>query len=72
MGEKAIKLNIPASVMHKDFTEPFDGCQRIIFFSLSIYDAVKELLHSPLFRGKQYAEFEKVYTSGQKRLYMYI
>ncbi len=33
MGEKAIKLIIPADVMHKDFTEPLDGCQRIIFFS---------------------------------------
>ena len=55
--------------MHKDFSEQLIGRQRIVFFFLSIYDAVKELLRSPRFRGKQYTVFEKVYTSGQKLLY---
>ena len=69
MGKKAVKLNIPAGVMHRDFTEPADGAQRIIFFFRSIYDAIKELLRAPRFRGKQYFEFEKVYSAGQKRQY---
>ena len=69
MGKKAVKLNIPAGVMHRDFTEPADGAQRIIFFFRSIYDAIKELLRAPRFRGKQYFEYEKVYSAGQKRQY---
>jgi hypothetical protein len=69
MGKKAVRLNIPAGVMHKDFTEPADGCQRMVFFFRSMYDAVKELLRSPRFRGRQYTEFEKVYTAGNKRQY---
>ena len=75
MGKNAVKLNIPAGVMHRDFTEPADGAQRIIFFFRSIYDAIKELLRAPRFRrntasnSKQYFEFEKVYSAGQKRQY---
>jgi hypothetical protein len=46
MGKKAVRLNIPAGVMHKDFTEPADGCQRLVFFFRSMYDAVKELLRT--------------------------
>ncbi len=67
MGGKAVRLNIPAGVMQKDFTEQADGCQRMVFFFRSMYDAVKELPRCPRFRGRQYTEFEKVYTSGQKR-----
>ena len=58
MGKNAVKLDIPAGVMQRDFTEPADGAQRIVFFFRSIYDAVKELLRSPRFWGKQYTEFE--------------
>ena len=34
---------------------------------MSVYDAVKQLLRSSRFAGKQYTQFEKVYTPGQKR-----
>ena len=31
-------------VQRADFTEPLDGCQRLIFFFRSLYNAIKELL----------------------------
>ena len=67
MRKKAVKLNIPDGVQERDFSEPADGCQRMVFFFRSLYDAVKQLLRSSRFAGKQYTEFERVYTPGQKR-----
>ena len=69
MGKKAIKLNIPAGVLQKDFSEPADGAQRMVFFYRSLYDAIKQLLRSARFKGRQYTEFEKVYSVGHKRQY---
>ena len=43
MGKKAVKqlkLNIPGGVMWKVFSEPEDGCQHMVFFFRSLYDAV--------------------------------
>jgi hypothetical protein len=71
MGQKAFKLNIPAGVMQRDFTEQADGCQRLVFFSRSIYDAIKELLRASRFRNKQYTEFEMCYSAGQARKRQY-
>ena len=70
MGNKAVKLIIPAGEMQRDFTEKADGCQRMVFFFLSIYDALEELLRGSRFRDKQYTD-EMCYTAGQgrKRLY---
>ena len=67
MRRKAVKLNIPDGVQQRDFTVRADGSQRMVFFFRSLYDAVKQLLRSSRFAGKQYTQFEKVYTSGQKR-----
>ena len=69
MGKKAVKLNIPAGVKQKDFSEPADGAQRMVFFYRSLYDAIKQLLRNARFKGKQYTEFEKVYSVGHKRQY---
>ena len=69
MGKKAVKLNIPAGVMQKDLSEPEDGCQRMVFFYRSLYDAAKQLLRCSRFRGRQYFEFEKACTAGRKRQY---
>jgi hypothetical protein len=41
MGEKAVRINIPAGVMQKDFNKPADGYQRMVFFFRSMYDAVR-------------------------------
>ncbi len=65
MRKKAVKLNIPDGVQERDFSEPADGCQRMVFFFRSLYDAVKQLLRSSRFAGKQHTEFERVYTPGQ-------
>ena len=35
-------------VQRADFTEPLDGCQRLIFFFRSLYYAIKELLKKTL------------------------
>lgn len=67
MGRKAVKLNIPGGVLQKDFSEPADGAQRMVFFYRSLYDAVKQLLRSARLAGRQYTGFEKVYSAGQKR-----
>jgi hypothetical protein len=69
MGKKAIDLNIPGGVMSRDFTEPDDGPQRLVFFFRSLYDAIKQLARNTRFKGKQYHEFEVAYTAGQKRKY---
>ena len=69
MGKKAVDLNIPGGVMSRDFTQPEDGPQRLVFFFRSLYDAIKELISRSRFKGKQYTQFEPVYTSGQKRKY---
>ena len=69
MGRKAVKLNIPGGVLQKDFTEPADGAQRIVFYFRSMYDAVKQLLRSARLAGRQHTEFEKVFSVGQKRKY---
>ena len=69
MGKKAIDLNIPGGVMSRDFTEPADGSQRLVFFFRSLYDAVKQLASNTRFAGKQYTEFEMVHTVGNKRKY---
>lgn len=69
MGKKALKLNIPGGVLQKDFSEPADGAQRMVFFFRSLYDAVKQLLRSARLAGRQYTEFEKVYSVGHKRKY---
>ena len=52
-----------------DFSEPADGAQRMVFFFRSLYDAVKQLLRSARLAGRQYTEFEKVYSVGHKRKY---
>ena len=64
MGKKAIDLNIPGGVMSRDFTEPDDGPQRLVFFFRSLYDAIKQLARNTRFKGKQYHEFELLYTAG--------
>ena len=69
MGNKAVKLNIPAGVQEKDFSEPADGAQQMVFFYRSLYDAIKQLLRNARFKGRQYTEFEKVYSVGHKRQY---
>ena len=69
MGKKAIDLNIPGGVMSRDFTEKADGSQRLIFFYRSLYDAIKQLAKNSRNAGKQYTEFELVYTAGNKRKY---
>ena len=69
MGKKAIDLNIPGGVMSRDFTEKADGSQRLIFFYRSLYDAIKQLAKNSRNAGKQYTEFELVYTPGNKRKY---
>jgi hypothetical protein len=69
MGKKAVDLNMPGGVMSRDFTEPEDGPQRLVFFYRSLYDAIKQLISSSRFKGKQYTQFELVYSSGQKRKY---
>ena len=71
MGKKAVKLHIPAGVMQRDFTEKADGCQRLVFFFRSIYDAIKELLRASRFRNRQYTEFEKCFSDGQGRKRQY-
>ncbi len=71
MGKTAVKLNIPAGVMQRDFTEKADGCQRLVFFFQSIYDAIKELLLASLLRNKQYTEFEMCYSAGLARKRQY-
>jgi hypothetical protein len=67
MGKQAVKLNMPGGVLQKDFSEPADGAQRMIFFYRSLYDAVKQLLRSARLAGRQYTGFERVYSVGQKR-----
>jgi hypothetical protein len=71
MGKHAVKLNMPGGVLQKDFSEPADGAQRMIFFYRSLYYAVKQLLRSVRFAGRQHTGFEKVYSdsAGQKRKY---
>jgi hypothetical protein len=71
MGKKAIKFNIPAGVLQKDFSEPADGAQRMVFFYRSLYNAIKQLLRNlnARFKGMQYTEFAKVYSVGHKRQY---
>ena len=71
MGKQAVKLNMPGGVLRKDFSEPADGAQRMIFFYRSLYDAVKQLLRSVRLAGRQHTGFEKVYSdsAGQKRKY---
>ncbi len=69
MGRKAVKFNIPAGVLQKDFSEPADGAQRMVFFYRSLYDAIKQLLRSARFKGRQYTEFERIYSVGHKRQY---
>ncbi len=69
MGRKAVKLNIPGGVLQKDLSEPADGAQRLVFYYLSLYDAVKQLLRSASLAGKQHTGFEKVFSAGQKRKY---
>lgn len=71
MGKHAVKLNMPGGVLQKDFSEPADGAQRMIFFYRSLYDAVKQLLRSVRLAGRQHTGFEKVYSdsAGQKRKY---
>jgi hypothetical protein len=69
MGKKAVKLNIPAGVLQKDFSKPADGAQRMVFFFRSFYDAIKQLLCNARFKGRQYTEFEKVYSVRHKRQY---
>jgi len=68
MGKTAVKLNMPGGVLQKDFSEPADGAQRMIFFYRSLYDAVKQLLRSARLAGRQYTGFERVYSVGHKRL----
>ena len=69
MGNKAVKLTVPGGVMSKDFTQPEDGAQRMVFFFQSLYDAIKQLLRNARFAGKQYTGIEKVCSSGMKRNY---
>jgi hypothetical protein len=69
MGKHAVKLNMPGGVLQKDFSEPADGAQRMIFFYRSLYDAVKQLLRSARLAGRQYTGFERVYSVGHKRKY---
>ena len=66
MGKKT-KLNIPGGVLQKDFYEPAESAQRTVFFFRSLYDAVKQLLRSARLSGRQYTEFQKVYSAGKKR-----
>ena len=47
MGKKAVKLNIPAGVMQKDFSEPADGAQRMVFFYRSCYDESSSCFATP-------------------------
>ena len=53
------------------FTEKADGCQRLVFFFRSIYDAIKELLRASRFRNRQYTEFEINFSAGQGRKRQY-
>ena len=41
----AVNEYVPEGVQRADFTEPLDGCQRLIFFFRSLYYAIKELLN---------------------------
>jgi hypothetical protein len=41
----------------------------MVFFYRSLYDAIKQLLRNARFKGRQYTEFEKVYSVGHKRQY---
>jgi hypothetical protein len=41
----------------------------MVFFFQSLYDGVKKLLRASRFAGRQYIEFQKVYSAGQKRQY---
>ncbi len=43
----------------------------MVFFFLSIYDAIKELLRASLFRNKHFTEFEMCYSAGQARKRQY-
>ena len=43
MGKKAIKLNIPAGVLQKDFSEPADGAQHMVFNQSSSFCEAPDL-----------------------------
>jgi len=69
LAEHAIEEHIPDGVMKADFTEELDGSQRLIFFWRSLYDAIKELLRSCRFAGKQYTHAEIKYNRTGARAY---
>jgi hypothetical protein len=60
---------VPEGVQRADFTEPLDGCQRLIFFFRSLYDAIKELLKNSRFNGRQYTQAEVKFHPNGLRAY---
>jgi hypothetical protein len=65
----AVKEYVPEGVQRVDFTEPLDGCQRLIFFFRSLYDAIKELLKNSRFSGRQYTQAEVKFHPNGLRAY---
>jgi len=65
----AVNEYVPEGVQRVDFTEPLDGCQRLIFFFRSLYDAIKELLKNSRFSGRQYTQAEVKFHPNGLRAY---
>ena len=68
-SKAVINEYVPEGVQRVDFTEPLDGCQRLIFFFRSLYDAIKELLKNSRFRGRQYTQAEVKFHPDGLRAY---
>jgi hypothetical protein len=68
--KKAVKLNIPADVLQKDFSKPADGAQRMVFFYRSLYDAIKLLLCNARFKGRQFLYVYIYICTGNVHIYV--
>ena len=68
-SRSAVNKYVPEGVQRADFTEPLDGCQRLIFFFRSLYDAIKELLKNSRFNGRQYTQAEVKFHPNGLRAY---
>ena len=68
-SKAVINEYVPEGVQRVDFTEPLDGCQRLIFFFRSLYDAIKELLKNARFSGRQYTQADVKFHPDGLRAY---
>ena len=68
-SKKAVNHYVPDGIQHEDFTEPLDGSQRLVFYFLCLYDAIKELLRNMRFADRQYTQAEVRFTPMGRRVY---